>query len=389
MTSLSTPSRLRRRRRRNWLQFVLLRLPAVVWLGAIVAAIYLYQRVGTTGTITGFADDQPVSLAHFEAGVVRDVEVNLHDWVRRGQMVVELENTEERIALSVIESDLLCRRAQVEAERAQLELDAERTLIAAEDLGRRFLIDREAAQIDYLTQWAVNARDAVLLRGAKVEDGWLQPLKATGSAAFLELNTSQTNVDSLQALVERNKKVLAEKKTAFRDADQRWSNFVHDRSSDRDSEPILTPIRLAVDTRQRELEGLVERIDRHVLRAPIDGQVTQLAVHTGDSITAGTTLLSISPRTTRSVVGYLPEAMAVSVQPGARVSVECLAQTREGRRAYRGKVHSLSDTVTEAPVRYRQIPAYPVWGRCFVLMMDDDAALIPGEAVRIELVSKP
>ena len=57
-------------------------------------------------------------------------------------------------------------------------------------------------------------------------------------------------------------------------------------------------------------------------------------------------------------------------------------------RQHSGTVVSLSATVDEAPLRYRQNPAYPVWGRAVVVALDDDVRLIPGEAVTIALMDR-
>jgi multidrug resistance efflux pump len=358
-------------------------VPVVVWALALAGAFYLYRRIGVTGVVTGFADDQPVTLAHLEPGIVRDVHVQLYDQVVCGQVLLSMDDREERIQLAAIERDIERLRAEVVAEQARLDADNARAEADVEDLARRFAVDRATAHVDYLSQIALNAYDRILLRGATVEYEITQTLHERDNAAFRELNDIQTQVGSLQAKLERNAAVLDHMKHAFEEADQRWFRFAERDDVAAACDPVLTPLRLAIDVRQQDLEEIVRRIDSHVLRAPIDGQVTSLLAHAGDRVEAGDPLVKVSPNTTTRVVAYLPERVILTARVGAPVTVNCLADAGGRRRAYPGTIIHLSATVDEAPLRYRQIPTRPVWGRGLIARLDEDVCLLPGEAVTI------
>lgn len=357
----------------------------VVWIAAVLAALHLHQRIRTSTVLTGFAEDQPVTIAHLEPGVVRDVHVKLHEQVSHGQILISLDDREERIELAAVEKDIERLRAQVNAEHARLSADNARATADVEDLARRFAIDREAAHIDYLSQLAVDARNRILLRWADVELEITRSLREQDNAAYREFNEIETEADSLRAELDKSTEVLAHKKAAFDEADRRWFRFAQRRDVATPFEPVLTPLRLAIDVRQRDLEDVVRRIDNHVLRAPIDGQVTALRAHAGDCIQTGNPLLMVSPAASNRVLAYLPEHMVLSARVGAPVSVDCASSVGGIRREYPGTVISVSATVVEAPPRYRQTPAYPVWGRPLVAVLEDDVHLIPGEAVTIRL----
>jgi membrane fusion protein (multidrug efflux system) len=375
----------RRARRRGYRRTLTATMPAVVWVLAIAAAFHLHQRVAFVGTITGYADNRPVTLAHLEPGIVREVHVDLYDPVTHGQVVVTMDDREERLQLAVVEEDIERLRAEVLAEEARLSAGNAWSTADVDDLARRFVIDRETAHIDYLSQLAQDARDRVLLRGTAVEYEILRNLYGEDNAAFRELNDIQTEVDSLKALVENNAAVLEQKKRVFDEADQRWARFVEHNEVATAYEPVLTPLRLAVDVRRRDLEEIVRRIDAHVLRATVDGQVTELLAHAGDRVQPGTPLVTISPTSADRVVAYLPEQMGLAAKVGASVQVICLATEDSRRREYGGTIVSLSATISEAPFRYRRMPAYPVWGRGMLIALGEDAELIPGEAVQIAL----
>ena len=362
---------------------VLSALPVVVWIAAVAVAVHLHRRIGTGGVVTGFADAQPVTLAHPEPAVVRDVHVQLYDQVTRGQVLVSLDDRQERIELAAVQEDVERLRAEVSAARAALAADNARARADVEDLARRFAIDRETAHVDYLTRLAADAYDRIQLRGAKVEYEIVQNLHGQGNAPVRELNDIQTEVDSLQTQVDENALVLARMKSAFEEADVRWFDFAKRQDVVAAYEPVLTPLRLAIEVRGQDLEEILRRIDSHVLRAPIDGQVTRLFAHAGDHVQAGTALAVVCPDTTNRVVAYLPESMILSAEIGAPVTVHCSAGDAGGRRQYSGTVVSLSAAVDEAPPRYRRVPDYPVWGRGLTVTLSDGATVMPGEAITL------
>ena len=93
----------------------------------------------------------------------------------------------------------------------------------------------------------------------------------------------------------------------------------------------------------------------------------------------------IAPTHSSSVVTYLPEHRVRGITIGASASIECVAPQHSKRLTFAGTIVSLSAVVEEAPLRYRQDPALPVWGRALVVALEQDAQLIPGEVVAIRL----
>ena len=356
-----------------------------VWILAIAGAWHLHLRVAATGTITGFADDQPVRIAHLEPGVVRVVHVRLYDAVAGGQILVSMDDRQERIQLATVEQDIERLRAEIVAAEARLSADNARAQADVDDLERRFAVDRERARIDHLSQIVVDARNRIDLRGKTIELEITRDLQDKGASTWRELNDIQTEVDSLQAAISMNVDVLDRLQEAYREADRRWDRYRTRADVVTTYDPVLTPLRLAIDVRSNDLDEIVRRIDTHVLRAPIDGQVTAMSAHPGDYVQAGATLATISPITTNRVTAYLPEQLARSTRVGAPVTVYRLASVERQGRGFPGTIVGLSATVSEAPLRHRRIPTYPVWGRGLTVSLNGDAHLIPGEAVTLSL----
>jgi multidrug resistance efflux pump len=327
-----------------------------------------------------------VTLTHFEPGVVRSVHVRLYDPVVSNQILVSMDDREEQILLDAITQDIKRMQADVAAAEARLVAENARAITEYVDLSRRFAIDREAAHIEYLTVRLADARNRAELRGASVEHELVLRLYETGDAPLRELNQARTVMESLQEAIEENQPVLARTKTAFEDTDRRWRDYVDQYGVTTKHDPVLDPLRLAVEVRSRDLTEVVRRIDAHVLRAPISGQVTSLPVRPGDHLVAGTLLAQISPDATHQIVAYLPERLALATDVGAPVRVRCLADVAGGRREYLGTVVRVSASVTEAPPRFRSIPTYPVWGRGIIIALAENIRLVPGEATAISFL---
>ena len=378
----------RRQRWKRLRQRLVTATPVVVWGLAIIAALQLQWRLSAGDTLTGFADHQPVTIAHSEPGVVQDVHVRLYDEVVAGQVLLTLDDRQERIELAAVEKDIERLGAEVAAAQVRLRADNAQTQANADDLCRQFVLDRETAHIAYLSQLVVNAYDRIMLRGRTVEMEILRRLYGQGGAAFQEFNQIEIDVEALRAKTARNAEVIAQLKHVFDEADRRWARFAARQDITVALDPVLTPLRLNVEIRERDLQQIVRRIDSHVLRAPLGGQVTTLAAHAGDHVDASAPLVTISPATTDRVVAYLPEDLVKLAQVGMPVTVRCLAEAGVDGRQYSGMIAGLSAAVLEAPVRYRRVPTLPVWGRGLVVALDDGANLIPGEAVTVALSAR-
>jgi multidrug resistance efflux pump len=372
-------------RRRRVQRVLVANVPTIVWLGAVAAVAVLEWRTHRTSLVTGYGESPPVVLAHSEPGCVRAVHVRLFDFVRPGQVLISLDDTEERILLMQVEKDLERVRAEVLATATRMRFESARTAVDVQDVTRQFATDRETTRIDYLSQLVLDAKDRVQARWFAAEAEIVRGLCDAGSASPRELNEIQAAVESLRVAIEQNVDVIARKRAAFEASDRRWAEYLRHEPVENDLETALAPLRLAEDVRQRDLENLVRRIDQHVLRAPVDGQVTFLAVQDGDSVSAGVPLVEITTPSTNRIVAYIPETSVSTIASGMRVTVRPATTPNGSAPFMTGVVSSLSAAITEAPVRHRLYPTAPLYGRGFTVTLDDGQALRTGERAEIYL----
>lgn len=74
-------------------------VPAAVWLLAIAAAVFLARRGAVSGSLMGAADHQSVTISHPDAGVVREVHVELFQHVAAGQVLLSLDDGKGQVTL--------------------------------------------------------------------------------------------------------------------------------------------------------------------------------------------------------------------------------------------------------------------------------------------------
>lgn len=355
----------------------------MVWIVALGAAAFLYSRRSMTGSLVGYAEERSVTVAHLEPGMVREMRIELHQSVEPGQLLAKMDDRDDRLHLNTISTDLKRLEREVEAERIRLGMEESSAELNSEDLARRLLVDREEAHIQYLVQIVQRAGDQATLDGTLVEYDILKGLFEGEQANFREVNLMKTQVDTLRARIHKNDEALERMKKAFKEADERWFSFTDRQQQPIDYESVLTPIRMAADVREKEIEELIFRIDQHVLRAPVRGQVTAVFVEPGDRVLAGEPLITISPTATDRVVAFLPEDRTRIVYLGEPVRVFPIGGGLAGRQGMQGKVLSVADAVTEAPARFRKMPTWPVWGREVIVALSDEVTLMPGEAVSL------
>ena len=233
-------------------------------------------------------------------GPVKDVLVQDAQQVRRGDVLVRLDDTDARIAVARAEADLATtiRRvrglvandsglaAQVSARHAD-ELKAEAALIAARS-------DYEKAQLD------LRRREA---------------LAKTGAVSGEELTTMRSAFNTAAANL-RSAEAARAQASATRDAaiGNREANRVMIADTTVENNPEVLAARAALDQARVDLE-------RTVLRAPIDGVVSKRQVQVGQRVQPGMTLMVVVPVQAAYVDANFKEVQLAKVRPGQPVEL--------------------------------------------------------------------
>jgi HlyD family secretion protein len=348
------------------------RLRAVTWTANLLVCCFVLG-LGTWSTFaplesaaiafgTVESESSRKTLQHLEGGIIKAILVADGDVVRAGQALITLENTKASAEVESLKGqlwDAVAREARLVAEQGWQErvvfppelktAEPENSSVAAVLAGQQKIF--ETRRQVFQSQIAVNRE-----KRSQVEKE-IEGLKAQESAATKRVGIVRAEAAAVAMLVEkgleRRPRLLNLEREAA-DIEGRRGEIVAQisRAEQVISESETTLLKLEND-RQNEiaqsmreaqsqifqmrerLQAATDQLLRTAVRAPEDGVVTDLRVHTpGGVIGAGAPLMDLVPRQDRLIVTarVRPEDIDV-VRPGLDADVHLLPYNQ--RRAPR------------------------------------------------------
>ena len=273
----------------------------VVAVVAIGYGSYWYlvgsRYVNTDNAYTGAEISQVTPAVN---GIVSAVNVVDTQYVKQGDILVEIDNRDAKLALAQAEADL------GRAERRVQAYFANDNGLAAQVLAREAEQKRSAAQL--LSAQADLQRAELDLHRREV-------LEKTGSVSGEEVTNARTALLTAQANLK-----AAEAGVVQADANRhatlgaQKASTVLTADTTVESNPEVTLARAKRDQAKLDLE-------RTVLRAPVDGVVAKRQVQVGQRVQAGTALLSVVPIHSLHVDANFKEGQLTKVALGQPVTM--------------------------------------------------------------------
>ncbi|AMP14490.1 HlyD family secretion protein [Collimonas pratensis] len=252
-------------------------------------------------------------------GIVAGVKVVDTQAVKKGQVLVVIDDSDAKLALAQAEADLgrAQRRvqgyfandsglaAQVLAREAEQKRAAAQTISAQADLQR--------AELDYHRREALSKSGSV--SGEELSN-------AHSALLTMQANLKVAEAGEVQAKANRFATVGAQKASTVLTADTTV-----------DTNPEVALARAKRDQAKLDLE-------RTVLRAPVDGVIARRQVQIGQRVQAGTVLLSVVPTQLMHVDANFKEGQLTQVKIGQPVTMK--ADLYGGSVEYHGTVEGMS-----------------------------------------------
>jgi RND family efflux transporter MFP subunit len=149
-------------------------------------------------------------------------------------------------------------------------------------------------------------------------------------------------VEQSKALVESRRAEMAQRERDM-DRQHKLSNGVISVSDREQAESAYAIAQAGYRQALADLEVANLNLERTEVRAVADGYVTNLELHPGDYVQAGSPALALVDRNSFHVVGYFEETKLPRIRVGARVSV---ALTGSGER-FEGHVNSIASGIVD------------------------------------------
>lgn len=271
----------------------------------IAAAIYGYKKISfamaheTTDNAQVEAQISPVLPR--VSGYVKSIAVNDYDSVKKGQLLVELDDEELQTQLAQMEADYKVAEADIANARAALNNSV---VSIRSNKGNISLSDVKVqqAQDDYNRNKNLFADQAITKKQLDDSRYALEQAKQQASNSESELNTAQSRVSISQSAIQRAEAQLGVKKAVIE---------------------------------QQKLKLSYTKI-----YAPQDGKIGKRNIATGQYVQAGSPLFSIVSDSTYWIVGNFKETQVRKFHPGQEAEIELDAYPDQ---KIKGTIESVSD----------------------------------------------
>ena len=317
---MKVTSPMRRSMRRHLIAAIVVALVLVIGVGGWAATAVISGAVVASGSIV--VDSNVKKVQHLTGGIVGELRVRDGDRVRAGDIVVRLDETVTRANLAIVTKgldELTARKARLESERdgSDTIIFPAQLLAGAGDPDRAAAMDSERKLFN-LRRTARNGQKAQLKEriaqlGEEIAGLTAQQNSKAKEIALIERELAGVRELWRQNLVQLTRLTALEREAARLDGERGQLIAAAAQAKGKIAETTLQILQIDQDIASDvakelgEVDGKIgEFIERKVtaedqlkrtdIRAPQDGTVFQLAVHTvGGVITAGDPIMLIVP----------------------------------------------------------------------------------------------
>ncbi|MGN6689814.1 MAG: HlyD family secretion protein [Sphingopyxis sp.] len=287
----------------------------VVSIAALWGIWYFLTQAGRVSTDNAYVGADSATVTALVSGPVKEVRVSGTQVVKKGDILVILDDADQRIAVADAEAAL--RQARQRYGQSSANADAARARVTA----RGADISSARARL----------RDAeATVAKARAELARRESIAGTGAVSAEELTAARTALASASAA-----RVLAAAGVASAAATRGSASGdlgaaeAVVRGTTIDTAPDVAAAQARLDKARLDLE-------RTVIRAPVDGVVTNRQVQVGQRIAAGAPIMIIVPVATAYVDANFKESQFKRIRIGQ--PVELTSDYYGGDVVYRGKV---------------------------------------------------
>ena len=292
---------------------VLLGLTAGLLLGG--GGWYIFHDTGRVSTDNAYVGADSAQVTPLIAAAVVEVPVANTQIVRKGDLLLRLDDSDLRLALEKAEA------AYLKARRQYQQSSATSGSLAAQVGARQADIGQAHAQL-------VAAQSAV--EKARADLDRREHLAGDGFVSREELTTYRNAFVAAQSNLREAQAAIVQAQSNRGAAQQNYvANQVLIANTSIDTSPDVAAAKAALDQARLDLS-------RTVIRAPIDGVVTNRQVQVGQRIAAGNSVMTIVPLGAVYVDANFKEGQLTRVQPGQ--TAELVSDLYGSKAVFHGKV---------------------------------------------------
>ena len=351
----------------RWREFRFRFVPILVFLGVLLVLTVMWRQYVSPPMLVGQVEPITAYVTSPKPGTLAQLNLARMQRVKAGDPVAQVITTDPK----VLTSSLAVIQAEIQLLRVNLQPIIDQ---------QRYAINYDRIRLDWLSQRVDLATARVKLQLAENDLRRTSELfkdKIVSEKVFDQMKTAR---DKFAAEVEERAKLVAELEANLE------SLKLRDDSTGSAQKPPspqdVLPASIAV---QEEKLRLTEaELSPLTLRAPIDGIVSVINHRSGEAITVGEPVVTLSGLSADRIVGYIRQPIVV--EPAIGMSVEVRARSLK-RAIGRGKIIQVGtqmETIDPAllpPSNFRT----PVLGLPVLVSLPPELKLLPGEVVDLAI----
>ena len=303
---------------------------------AIGAGAWMFFPAGYVSTDNAYVSAESAQVTPLVSAAVTEVSVVNTQIVRKGQVLLRLDDSDARLALARAEAEYLKARRQFS------QTAANSGSLAAQISARDADIGQAQAQL---------ASAQASFDKARIDLGRRSELASSGAVSGEELTNAKNAYSTAQANLALARAGIAQAAATRGAARESWAaNEALIAGSTVDTSPEVAAAKAKVEQARLDLQ-------RTVIRAPIDGVITNRQVQVGQRISAGAAVMTIVPVNSVFVDANFKEGQLKGVRPGQKV--ELISDLYGDEVVYHGTVAGFSGGTGSA---FALIPAQNATG---------------------------
>jgi multidrug resistance efflux pump len=352
----------------KWREFRIRFLPLIVFACTITGIYFIWSKALLPPTMMAQVEAVSTLVRSPQTGIITNLFIAPFQEVHAGDPIAAVSTTENR----QIDSRLQMLRSQISL--LQLELgtlvDQDRLAFAYHDYRLEYMrlnrdMDRAKAELPH----------------AEFDLNLSKNLLSDKIVSEFEYHTFASRVDILHADIGHLTDMTADLKSRLENT-EKLGEFSTTKTNVLSLKETLDQLATA----QRELEDL--QSTPVLLRAPIDGVVTEIMFRAGETVTEGDIIATISARDSERVIGYLRQPFAITPESGMPVEIRTRSWERAAAQSTVAAVGAQYVVITNLAFVHPNLPPEVGLPLAITLPAELKKIVRPGELVDVTLLRK-
>ena len=269
----------------------------ILIIAAVAYAVWTLFFNHSVSTENAYVGAETASITSMVSGQVLDVMVSDTQQVKKGDLLVRVNERDAEIALAQAQAELM--KAQRQYKQTQANSSALNSQVFVSDDG----IHSAEAQVAKAQAELNKAQDDLARRSQ---------LSTSGAISKEELSTAQSAVNNAQAGLDLAKAGLAQAQSSQKAAQ---STLAANEALIRGSNETSTPDVLIAQAR---LKQAILDLERTEIKAPFDGVIARRNIQVGQRVAPGTVLMMLVPISKLYVDANFKESQLAKVKAGQK-----------------------------------------------------------------------